>query len=204
MSIATYAELKTAVGNWLEDDELTDRIPEFIALGEASIARDVRCRDMEKRATTTITTEYVEIPDDYISIRNIQLNTDPVRDLEYLTPETLDRMTSHSGTGEPKWFTIIGREFQFRPVPTSYEVEIAYTARFAAFSDDADTNWLLENHPGIYLYGTLTAAGIYRRDEEGLRTYAIAYDSEVKELNDAQKRGQFGETLTARPLSSTP
>ena len=40
MAITTYAELKTAISNWLDRTDLDDRIPEFIALAEARHRRD--------------------------------------------------------------------------------------------------------------------------------------------------------------------
>ena len=40
MTISTYAELKTAITNWTDRQDLTDaRLSEFIALAEARIAR---------------------------------------------------------------------------------------------------------------------------------------------------------------------
>ena len=55
MAIGTYAELKTAVANWLDRDDLTDRIPEFIALAEAKMNRNLRislkCNAHERRVT---------------------------------------------------------------------------------------------------------------------------------------------------------
>lgn len=47
MAISTYAELKTAVANWLHDSNLTTRIPEFIALAEDRINQRVRVKAME-------------------------------------------------------------------------------------------------------------------------------------------------------------
>ena len=38
MAIGTYAELKTAIANFLARDDLTDRIPEFISLAEARMS----------------------------------------------------------------------------------------------------------------------------------------------------------------------
>ena len=32
MAISTYAELKTAIASWLDREDLTDIIPDFIAL----------------------------------------------------------------------------------------------------------------------------------------------------------------------------
>ena len=42
MAIGTYAELQTAVANWLDRGDLTDRIVEFIDLAEVRINRIIR------------------------------------------------------------------------------------------------------------------------------------------------------------------
>ena len=47
MAIGTFAELKTAIANWLDRDDLTARVPEFIALSEARINRALDVRQME-------------------------------------------------------------------------------------------------------------------------------------------------------------
>ena len=49
MAIGTYAELQTAVANWLDRDDLTARIPEFITLAEARFNRLLRLRSMESK-----------------------------------------------------------------------------------------------------------------------------------------------------------
>ena len=57
MAIGTYAELQTAVANWLDRGDLTDRIQEFIDFAEARINRNLRLRLMETAATGTLTPE---------------------------------------------------------------------------------------------------------------------------------------------------
>ena len=42
MAINSYSSLQTAVANWLDRSDLTDRIPEFIDLAEARINRALR------------------------------------------------------------------------------------------------------------------------------------------------------------------
>ena len=197
MSIATYAELKTAVANFIDRTDLTSRIPEFIAMSEAAIGRDVRIRQMEKRATTNISTEYVDMPTDFIMARNIQLNTSSQERLKYLTPEQMDMYRSSQTTGKPRNYTIIGTEFQFKPVPDgAYEVEIAYLARFAALSGDNDTNWLLTNQPGIYLYGALVQASPYLKDDERTKLWASLYNAEVESINKQDNEARYsGATL---------
>ena len=55
MAIGTFAQLKTAAANWLDRSDLTDRIPEFIALAEARFNRILRTRDMETVSTAIST-----------------------------------------------------------------------------------------------------------------------------------------------------
>ena len=47
MAIGTYAELQTAVANWLDRGDLTDRIKEFISLAEARMNRVLRLQLMD-------------------------------------------------------------------------------------------------------------------------------------------------------------
>ena len=47
MAINTYSTLQTAVANWLDRDDLADRVPEFISLAEATFNRVLRIRSME-------------------------------------------------------------------------------------------------------------------------------------------------------------
>ena len=53
MALTTFAELKTAVANWLDRSDLDDRIPEFIALAETRHRRDFKIRRMETRVTAS-------------------------------------------------------------------------------------------------------------------------------------------------------
>ncbi len=70
MSITTYSELKTAVANWLNRDDLTAVIPDFISLAEADMDRKVRHWRMEKRATVQLDDQYSRVPSDWLeSIR---------------------------------------------------------------------------------------------------------------------------------------
>ena len=64
---------------------------------------------METRVTanTIADTEYYTLPDQYVAMRNIQLNTDPKTPLEYLTPEQMDRIYAGSNKGKPKAYSII-------------------------------------------------------------------------------------------------
>ena len=64
MAISTYAELQTAVDNWLARTDLSGRSPEFITLAEARMNRELETQSQEKRATVLLTADdsYVTLP----------------------------------------------------------------------------------------------------------------------------------------------
>jgi len=197
MAISTYAELKTTIAGWLDREDLTDVIPDFIALTESRHRRDFKIRRMETRVTanTIADTEYYSLPDNYVSMRNIQLNTDPKTSLEYLTPEIMDRVKGGSSTGKPKAYSIIGNNFQLRPIPDGvYEIEMLYYKYFTPLSDSNTTNDMLTYHPDIYLYGALVEAEPYLQNDKRLQTWASLYDRAKKDLIDTNERDRHSGT----------
>ena len=191
MALTTYSELKTAIANWLDRSDLDDRIPEFIQLAEARHRRDFKIRRMETRVTanTIADTEYYYLPDNFVAMRNIQLNTDPKTSLEYLTPEQMDRVRAGSNTGKPKAYSIIGNNFQLRPIPDAvYEIEMLYYKYFTALSDSNTTNDMLTYHPDLYLYGALVEAEPYLQNDKRIQTWAGFYDRAKQDLITTNER----------------
>ena len=179
MAITNYSELKTAISSWLDRSDLDSVIPDFIALAEARHRRDFKLRRMETRVTanTIADTEYYTLPDNFIAMRNIQLNTDPKTALEYLTPEQMDRVNAGSSTGKPKAYSIIGNNFQLRPIPDSvYEIEMLYFKYFTPLSDSNTTNDMLTYHPDAYLYGALVEAEPYLQNDKRIQVWSGYYD----------------------------
>ena len=197
MAISTYAELKTSIANWLDREDLTDIIPDFIALAETRHKRDFKIRRMETRVTanTINNIEYYTLPDDYVAMRNIKLNGDTKIPLEYLTPEIMDRLQAGSQTGCPKAYSIKGNDIQIRPIPDGvYEIEIAYYKTFTALSDSNTTNDMLTHHPDVYLYGALVEAEPYLMNDKRIDVWAGYYDRAKKDIIDSNERDRHSGT----------
>ena len=197
MAISTYAELKTAIANWLDREDLTDIIPDFIALAETRHKRDFKIRRMETRVTanTIADTEYYTLPDDYIAMRNIKLNSDPKTALEFLTPEIMDRLQAGSSTGKPKAYSIKGNTIQLRPLPDGvYEIEISYYKTFAALSDSNTTNDMLTHHPDAYLYGALVEAEPYLQNDKRIQVWQGFYDRAKEDIIKSNERDRHSGT----------
>jgi len=169
MAINTYSTLQTAVANWLDRNDLTDRVPEFISLAEATFNRVLRLRAMETTVADATPSGSKEdaLPTGYLQMREIHLTTTPVVSLAYITPEIMYRIRAGSTSGKPNSYTVVGDNILFGPTPDgAYDYSMTYYKAFDALSDAAPTNWLVTNAPDLYLYGTLLQAEPFLMNDE--------------------------------------
>lgn len=197
MAIATYPDLQSSVATWLNRDDLTAQIPDFIALAEAKLNRQLRLRQMIARVTTTLDEEYEALPDDFLEAVALKLTTSPPAALQFVTPAQMDVLVEGQATGKPVYYTIKGDQFQFYPTPAgSPSLEMAYYAKIPALSDSNTTNFLLTLAPDVYLYATLLQSAPFLREDERLATWGMLYDAAYNELMDANQKSAF----SAAPL----
>ena len=200
MSISTYANLQTALASALHRSDLTSVLPDFITLCEAKLNKKLRLRALETRVTSSVSTEYVALPTGFLSIRNIQLNSDPKVRLEYVTPDYIDLNYPDSSTGKPKFYTIVGGEIQLAPAPDgTYTVEMSYFKKLDLATDS--TNWVLTNSPDVYYYGSLLEAAAYLKNDKRIPIWSSLFEKAVSELElaDRNDRLPIGGGLQMRP-----
>jgi hypothetical protein len=191
MSIATYSELNTAVANWLDRDDLTDRIPEFIALCEARFNRLLRIRAMEyKQTATTVSGQRnLALPTGFIQMRNLQMNETPIVPMQYVTPEIYDRLYGSTLTGTPQMYTIIADEIQLGPIPGSaLTIEMLFYKKFDALTAAATTNWMIINAPDVYLYGCLLEAEPFIMNDPRVQLWAAGFKQAITDMQEQDNR----------------
>jgi hypothetical protein len=197
MAITTYSELKSSVADWLNRDDLTSVIPDFITLSEAQYNRSIRHRNMIVRSRASIDARYSATPPDWIQTVQLILLTNPVQPLNFITNEEINkRRAASSAVGRPNSFTHVGTEIAVYPAPDStYEGELVYYGKIPALSDSNTTNWLLDLSPDIYLYGSLIQATPYLRDDERLPMISSLYQRMIEDMNISNERTS-GQTST--------
>jgi len=191
MAIGTYVELKTAVANWLDRDDLTDRIPEFIALAEARMNRVLRLRMMESKytASTVAAQRNYNLPTGYVQMRNFQINTSPITPLQYVSPEIYDRLWGGSTGGTPQFYTIIANEIQLGPIPGSVlTMEMLFYKKITALSASNTTEQMLTDNPDIYLYGALLEAEPFIMNDERMGLWAKGFQQAVADLQEQDNK----------------
>lgn len=192
MSITTYAELQTAIGNWLDRNDLSTRIPEFIAIAEADIFDDVRIRQMQTRADITIDSEYENLPTGFQEVVRFHIDASPIHLMEYKSPEQLNAWVS-STAEKPDFYTIIGTEFQFNATPgATYTGKLVYYKNPGALTDSNTSNVVLASYPNIYLYGSLVAAEPYLGNDERVTIWKTMYRGAVEKANKVAKKSLLG------------
>ena len=187
MAINTYATLQTAVANWLDRSDLTDRIPEFISLAESTFNRVLRIRAMETTVSDTTPSGSKEdaLPTGYLQMREIHLTTSPVGSLAYITPEIMYRIRSGSTSAKPNSYTIVGDNILFGPTPDgAYTYDMTYYKSFDALTDVATTNWVILNAPDLYLYGTLLQAEPFLMNDQRIALWERGMRQVINDLQE--------------------
>ena len=189
----TYAQLQQDIADFLNRQDLTASIPVFIRLTESRMNRNIRSRDMEYRVTAKIDRQFSTLPTDFLEMRNIQVNTNPVTALQYVTPQEADRIRSGNLQGGQQFFSIVGNRLELIPVPAeTIVVEMVYYSKIPSLSDVSPSNWLLERHYDLYLYGALVQAALYLKDDP--TAWATLFDSALAEIEVEDMRSQFHGT----------
>ena len=191
MAINTYGTLKAAVANWLDRDDLSDRIPEFISLSEAIFNRTLRIRAMETTVSDSTPSGSKEdaLPTGYLQMREIHLETSPVVSLSYITPEIMYRIRAGSTNSKPNSYTIMGDNILFGPTPNSvYTYSMTYYKALSALSDDDPTNWAILNAPDLYMYGTLLQAEPFLMNDERVPLWERGFRQAISDLQEQDNK----------------
>lgn len=202
MSIATYSELKTAVANYLARTDLTDQIPDFIRFAEIRLRRELRIRQMLKTVTSSTTAgdSTVELPSDFLEIRDFVVVGNPVQPLTYSSPAIFSRNTRSTESGKPVDYTILATEFQLAPIPDSaYTIKLLYYFAPTFLSDSNQGNAFITNAPDALLYAALLEAEPYIMNDARINTWGGMYDRAISTLTKSDESSQYSGV----PLSMT-
>jgi len=210
MALNTYTTLKASIANWLNRSDLTAEIQDdFIKLTEADLNSKLRVRSMIAQVNITVNAETADLPTDFLQIRNFYILSGQTKTpLVYTTPSSMDTTSGTSTTGKPTTFTILGDTLRFSPKPdATYTAVMNYFKKFPALSSTVSTNFILENHPAIYLYGSLFHAANFLGgiNPQQIQTWQQMFATALErlELNDREDEYN-GSPLQVRTVTSVP
>jgi len=195
MAIDTYTSLKAAIERWTHRSDLDSYLDDFIDITESRLNRELQVSQQETRVTLSASSEYISFPTDSISIRAIQLNSSPVRELQYITPIEMDRLDDNST--DLNYYTIEGNQIRLQSV-SSDSIEVIYYAKISALSDTNTSNWVLETHPEAYLYGAVSEAFKYSQDDEQASKYVAMFNEVISRIKVLDSDRKFTQSMWVR------
>lgn len=192
MGLSTFQELKVSIADWCKRGDIQSRVVDFIALAESDIWEQLRVREMEYRTTlsTSTSTRFVALPDDYIKMRQLQITVDD--ELYDLDQEPLKSMTVFSAAGIPTRYTVTSQIEMNCVSDQVYTLEIDYFRELTPLSNDAPTNDILTKYPQIYLAGSLVYAFRWAKKNDDAEFWQIKFDQAIAKANRKSRNGRFG------------
>lgn len=196
MAISTYAELKTAVADWMARGDLSGYPADFITLAEAKLNRQLGAVETDTTLTGTVDNRRIDISSLSIQqpIALFLVDTDEIE----VTPKSDGTFPYLATSSRPRYWAIDGTNIDFDcPLDTAYSFRLRYRQKFA-LSDSATTNWLLTNHPDVYLAAALMWGGAFTKNFPYADAFSNVLTDGIPEVKNAIAQSKRG-VLTVDP-----
>tara|TARA_R100001509_G_scaffold71299_1_gene39791 strand:- start:1936 stop:2556 length:621 start_codon:yes stop_codon:yes gene_type:complete len=193
MALTNYTELKASIADFLNRDDLTAVIPDFITLAESGMNREVRHWRMETRKTAVLDTQYTALPTDFLEPIRMSLNTADTNTLEMVNAFQISNLRAQNlnTTGRPVNFSILDGSIEVFPSPDSnYTLEMLYYQKIDELGSVNTSNWVLSNFPDAYLYGSLVHSSPYLAEDNRIQTWAALYQKAINDINSESERSK--------------
>ena len=209
----THSNFLTQIRNYTEvsSNVLTDSlIDEFIRNTEIDIANKVDYDDIRKYVTAvTGTNRYINVPDDCISIRSVQIISSSTRDfLEKRDTSFIAEFNPGDSTGQPKYYANWDdKNIVFAPIPDqAYEIQMNYIRDPEHFTSTQNT-FLSQHAENLLLYGVLVECFSYLKGPADMyKLYLDKYNESIQAFMLTQmgkrRRADYDDGVMRLPVQS--
>jgi hypothetical protein len=187
MLINNLGSLKAELARYMMHQRFQPDYDTAVQNFEAVANRRLRVRQME--TTVTLTTD-LTLPSNYLLWRTVLYIGNPASprspliELDYVHPTYFRTTWIDADHGDPKIFRIIGSNLSVKPnLPTGHAIQFHYYQKIPTINgDDNNSNWLVTEHPDLYLNGALFELFALGRNGEAAAVYKPLRDEKFAEL----------------------
>lgn len=199
MALTNHAELKAAVVHWMARADLTGEASDFIALAEARLNRELDPVRMDATLAGKVGERLIDISalacDHPVSLFLARPGQNEVE----LTPKASGTFPLLAVAGSPRFWAREGEAIGFeRALDQDYSFRLHFS-QLHRLSESAPTNWLLTNHPDLYLAAVLVWGGLFIRDNPYAGQFQAVLNAGLPEVKNAIGRSKRGN-LTIDPM----
>jgi len=209
----TYSGLLASAADWLHRTDLTALIPDLVTMTEEAVnygddtldIAPLRTADQETIWTSTSSvpavcvaaSNYVILPADFVDMRQLFVYDSAGIKNELKRTATMPLFQSDRAniTGVPQWYFVSKNQLYLIPQPSSaFVLHGIYYGTVGPLATQL-TNWLMSNHPRVYLFGTCMYASPWLGTDNRLQLWASGFKGAINGLNKADKQKRFKNTL---------
>lgn len=217
MAITNLGELKASVADWMNREDLTSIIPDFIKLAEVRINDDHRSNvasnevALEADLPFALQQNPVDLGVGELLVGEVETLVVNGHPIPYVTWEQYQEEKKESTYKDGCYTVREGKVYfsgfaeSYEPAPTAGDdvnFRLYYNTNDTTFNlldDNSTTPFFLEN-PSAYLYAALVEASIYLRDMEGVQIYQVRYDELMNKVFKAFKRSKVSGGMSVRSV----
>lgn len=206
MTIANYSEILSELATMMARSDIGGRYDRALRLVETDVNRLER-KPIDMRATTTLTTvsgtSTLSLPSDCMDI--VSMTYSDAKLSQIGLQELTDTYALQTNSKPRSFATYTKRVVKLGPTPDSaYSIELLYNQEVPALTSSNTTNWIVNEYPGIYLYGTAYKIALELRDNEQIAKYKALYDGEMGLLANQQVAEKYArEPMVQRPRAGS-
>lgn len=196
--ITDQATLESEVAGWLNRTDISAAITTMVQIADAKLAKDSRIRRLVD-ADFVITQDDMALPSDLKTLEGLYHDSEGIKGaIEIVNASQIGNLKALHGVSGPPGFAAIldnGGTMRFAPAPDQdYTTKITYWSNLPALS--AGANWLMDDHPDIYLYATLKESALYLKDDARLSAWDALLSESIDNLHQMLQDQQFSGTMT--------
>lgn len=206
MAFGDYTQLQAEIQSFLWDrTDVVAKIPTFITLAEAEMKRLLKTQQavVSRPMALSAGNGVGGLPGASRKIRSVVLNEisgNGTFELDYATPEAMAGY-NFVNPARPRFYTIEGDRLRILPLPDqAYTGTVHYRSVFDPLADTNTTNWVLEQHPDIYLSGALKYAKMWLIDQD--QDWGSVFYGAIDQANQDEPMIQTNSTLRADEVSA--
>lgn len=186
-------DLQTAVVEHVRDASIADVMPRLVKLAEADFNKRLRCREQMSTSSLVVSGGSAALPADFQEVIGVYNGAGN----EYIQ-QPLQALAMKQQAG---YYAISGSYLVSKADET---LKLDYYAKIPTISGNmTDSNWLLQKHPKLYLYGVGLEAAKYLRDVETAQVTS-SFLEEAYQAASAEDAGQRFSRARVRVQGSTP
>lgn len=207
MALDSFTNLKSAILDWMARSDLSGNVEDWITLGEAGLNRELGAVEANQTLTGSSGSRQIDVSSysivEPISLFFVDSGSSDERKLVQRSPAHMEYLNT---SGEPEFWALDNQQDEInfnRPLDAAYSFRFRYRQRFA-LSDAAKTNWLLDNHPDVYLAACLVWGGAFVVQPKQILTFKTLLDQELPKVRHTIARNKRGQATVDPALAASP